>query len=40
MLSEAKYLRSFIGAKDYNESRRFYKELGFQEVELSEDLPL
>lgn len=31
---QAKSLRAFIGAKDFEVSRRFYKELGFQEVEI------
>ncbi|MFT5386883.1 MAG: hypothetical protein ACI81W_004301, partial [Saprospiraceae bacterium] len=26
---KAKSIRSFIGAKDFNESRTFYQELGF-----------
>ena len=28
----SKSIRSFIGAKDYAESRRFYQALGFEEV--------
>lgn len=36
----AKNIRTFIGAKDYEESRTFYKELGFEEVVLSEKMSL
>jgi len=32
---KAKSIRTFIGAKNYNESRTFYTELGFEEVVLS-----
>ncbi|MCL7753207.1 glyoxalase [Polaribacter sp. Z022] len=35
-----KSVRSFIGAKNFNESRKFYKELGFSEVVLSENMSL
>ena len=31
---QAKSIRTFIGAKNYTESRIFYKELGFEEVVL------
>ena len=31
---KAKSIRSFIGAKNYQESRNFYRDLGFEEVEL------
>lgn len=33
-------IRPFIGAKDFERSRNFYRELGFQEVELSDQLSL
>jgi len=33
---KSKSIRSFIGAKDFNESRRFYLELGFHEVSLGD----
>jgi catechol 2,3-dioxygenase-like lactoylglutathione lyase family enzyme len=36
----AKSLRPFIGAKNYNESRAFYRELGFEEVVISNDMSL
>ena len=32
MKYNAKSIRTFIGAKNYEESRTFYKELGFEEV--------
>lgn len=34
----AKSIRSFIGTKNFDESRSFYKELGFEESEISKDL--
>ena len=34
MEHKAKSIRPFIGAKDYGQSRAFYKDLGFEEVEL------
>jgi catechol 2,3-dioxygenase-like lactoylglutathione lyase family enzyme len=33
-------IRAFIGAKDFNQSRLFYKEIGFEEVELSAGMSL
>ena len=33
-----KSIRPFIGAKDFDESRNFYKELGFSELILLENL--
>lgn len=33
-----KSIRAFIGAKDYNESRRFYREIGFSEHIVSDDM--
>jgi len=38
MNSRAKSIRPFIGAKDYEISRSFYRDFGFQEVELSLDM--
>jgi len=40
MNSKAASIRPFIGAKDYNVSRRFYLDLGFTEVVLSNDMSL
>lgn len=40
MEQKAKSIRPFIGAKDYELSRRFYRDLGFQEVVLSHDMCL
>lgn len=40
MSSEAKSIRSFIGAKNYQESRAFYRDLGFEEVEIGPDMCL
>ncbi len=34
----AKSIRAFIGAKDYNISRQFYKDLGFVESVLSHNM--
>lgn len=36
----AKSIRPFVGALHFEESREFYKELGFEEVTLSKDLSL
>lgn len=36
----AKSIRSFIGAKEFGRSRAFYKDLGFEEVNLSDTLSL
>ena len=36
----AKSIRTFIGAKDFNESRSFYRDLGFEEVVISDQLSL
>lgn len=33
-------IRPFIGAKDYDLSRNFYRDLGFEEVVLSNDMSL
>jgi catechol 2,3-dioxygenase-like lactoylglutathione lyase family enzyme len=40
MEQKAKSIRPFIGAKDYEISRRFYRDLGFQESVLSADMSL
>ena len=34
----AKSIRTFIGAKDFEQSRNFYKELGFEEFIISDDM--
>lgn len=34
----AKSIRTFIGSKDYSVSRKFYGELGFEEVVVSDDM--
>ena len=33
-----KSIRAFIGAKNFEESRRFYKDFGFSEIVLSENM--
>lgn len=38
MLHNAKSIRTFIGAKDYNLSRQFYRDLNFQEIPISKDM--
>lgn len=38
MNHNARSLRPFIGAKDFETSRRFYRELGFKETELGVDM--
>lgn len=38
MVQKAKSIRPFIGAKDYELSRSFYRDLGFQENVLSPNL--
>ncbi len=40
MNSKAKSIRPFIGAKDYNLSKSFYKAIGFEEVVISTDMSL
>ena len=37
---QAKSIRAFIGAKDYTESRRFYTDLGFEEIEVGPNMCL
>lgn len=34
MFQSAKSIRAFIGAKDFEESKRFYTDLGFQEISI------
>jgi len=38
MEHKAKSLRPFIGAKDFNLSRSFYRDLGFEEVVISHNM--
>ncbi len=38
MQHKAKSIRPFIGAKDFEQSRRFYKDLGFEETVLSPNM--
>nr|MBC7611914.1 glyoxalase [Pseudopedobacter sp.] len=38
MRSQIKSLRPFIGAKNFEESRNFYQDLGFQETVLSANM--
>ena len=40
MKHAAKSIRAFIGAKNFDESRTFYKELGFEELVISKDMSL
>ncbi len=40
MINKAISIRPFIGAKDYDLSRSFYRELGFEEVVLSDNMSL
>ena len=40
MTPTAKSVKAFIGSKDYNESRQFYNDLGFEEVILSKNMSL
>ena len=40
MKIESTSLRSFIGSKDYDISRKFYKTIGFEEVVISHNLCL
>jgi len=37
---ETKSIRAFIGAKDYETSRSFYRDLGFSEIVISEKMSL
>lgn len=37
---KAKTIRTFIGAKNYDESRRFYRAIGFKEVDIGEKMTL
>lgn len=36
----SKSIRAFIGAKNYRESREFYRDLGFEEIELFHNMCL
>lgn len=38
MPSQSISIRPFIGAKDFETSRRFYRDLGFEETVLSKDM--
>ena len=38
MQHQAKSVRAFIGAKDFEESRNFYKDLGFEESIISKGM--
>lgn len=38
MNHQAKSIRAFIGAKNFEESRTFYRELGFEEVRVGKDM--
>ena len=40
MKHTAKSLRPFIGAENFEESRQFYRDLGFEETVLSENMSL
>jgi len=40
MQYSSKSIRAFIGAKDYDHSRQFYKDLGFLEIGISKDMCL
>lgn len=40
MQHQAQSIRPFIGAKDFELSRRFYRDLGFEEVEISPEMSL
>jgi catechol 2,3-dioxygenase-like lactoylglutathione lyase family enzyme len=37
---KAKSIRAFIGAKNYQESREFYRAMGFEEIEIDKDMCL
>ena len=38
LAGQAMSIRTFIGAKDFNQSREFYQELGFAEAMISDDM--
>lgn len=40
MKHSAKSIRPFIGAENFEESRQFYKDLGFEESEISKNMSL
>ena len=37
---QSKSIRTFIGAKDYRESREFYRDIGFEEIEVGNTMCL
>lgn len=37
---QSKSIRTFIGARDYNESREFYRDIGFEEIEIGSTMCL
>ena len=40
MKSQFKSIRTFIGSLNFRESRKFYKDLGWEEIEISTDMML
>jgi hypothetical protein len=38
MIHQAKSIRAFIGAKDFDISRAFYKDVGFEESVISKNM--
>jgi len=40
MTFQTKSIRTFIGAKNYDESRTFYRQLGFEEITIDEKMCL
>ena len=40
MLTQSKQIRPFIGAKDFNESRKFYQLIGFEEIIIDKKMSL
>ena len=40
MTFTSKSIRPFIGAKDYSQSRQFYRDLGFEEITLGDKMCL
>jgi hypothetical protein len=40
MNNQAKSIRPFVGAKDYDLCRNFYRDLGFQEIILTNEMSL
>ncbi|MDN5214806.1 glyoxalase [Fulvivirgaceae bacterium BMA12] len=37
---QSKSIRTFIGAKDFHESREFYRDIGFEEIEVGNTMCL